>query len=139
MAITRWTPWQELETMERRMRRLFEDAWLAPATTPNADVYETDKEFVVELEVPGYEEKDLEIEVRDHTLSITGERSEKTEKEEKDYRLHERLDRRFERRFTLPPEADLGTVKASYDKGVLEIHAAKVTETPATKIPIGGK
>jgi HSP20 family protein len=139
MAVTRWTPWQELEAMERRMRRMFDEAWIAPSTTPNADVYETDDEFVVELEVPGYAEKDLEVEVHDHTLSVNGERSEEKEKKEKDYRLHERLERRFERRFTLPPETDVTSVKATYDKGVLEIHAPKVAEGPAKKVPISGK
>ena len=72
MALVRWSPFQELEAMDRRLRRLFDEFGFVPATVPNADVYETDDEFVVELEVPGYEEKELEIEVTDHTLCVKG-------------------------------------------------------------------
>jgi len=57
MAATKWAPSPELDSMERRVRRLFEEIGFAPALAPAADVYETDDEFVVELEVPGYEEK----------------------------------------------------------------------------------
>ena len=81
-TITRWTPLRELDLMERRMRRMLEGLGLAPALLPAADVVETPGEFVLELDVPGYEEKELEIEISDHTLTITGERTEV--KEEKD-------------------------------------------------------
>ena len=57
MAITRWAPFQELDSMERRLRRVFEDAGLAPKLTPAADICETDDRFVVELEVPGFEKE----------------------------------------------------------------------------------
>ena len=76
MTIVKWTPFTELDSMERRMRRLFEEIGFAPGLAPAADVYETDEEFVVELEVPGYEEKELSIEVSDHTLAIKGSRRE---------------------------------------------------------------
>ena len=139
MAIMRWSAWPELEAMERRMRRAFDESWFAPATFPNADVYATDDEFVVELEVPGFEEKELEIEVHDHTLSVKGERSEEKEQTEKDFQLRERLEKRFERRFVLPPEVDTNKLTATFGKGVLEIHAAKITEPAPKKITIGGK
>jgi HSP20 family protein len=139
MAIVRWSPFQELEAMERRMRRLFEEGGFAPALVPNADVFETENEFVVELEVPGFEEKELEIEVTDHTLCVKGHRIDVKEEKEKTYQLHERLEKTFERRFTLPVEADMGKVKASYEKGVLEIHTAKVKETAPKKVAIAKK
>ena len=72
MAIVKWTPWTDLDAMERRMRRFFDEAGVVPAPTPAADVYETDGEFVVELEVPGYEQKDLDIELTNHTLVVKG-------------------------------------------------------------------
>ena len=77
MTIVRWTPFMELDSMERRMRRWFEEFGFAPA--PAADVYKTDDEYVVELELPGYEEKELSIEVSDHTLAIKGERAKVTD------------------------------------------------------------
>jgi HSP20 family protein len=138
MAIVKWSPWQELEAMERRMRRVFDDAgFVTPAVLPNADVYETDAEFVVELEVPGFEEKELDIEVTDHTLCVKGARTEQKEQKDKAFQRRERLERSFERRFALPEEVDTAAITAKYAKGVLEVHAAKATAQPPTKVTIG--
>jgi len=134
--LTRWMPLRELDAMERRMRRMFEDVGIAPAMLPAADVYETDAEFVVELEVPGYEEDELKIEVHNRTLKIAGERRETTEKEDKTFRLQERLERRFERTFELPSDVDADNVKASFAKGVLEVHAPKAQTPEPRKIEI---
>ncbi len=83
MSLTRWTPFQELEAFQRRIPRLFEDIGFYPTMLPAADVYERDGEFFYELELPGFEEKDLTIEISDHILAIKGERKEKTEEAEK--------------------------------------------------------
>lgn len=139
MAVVKWSPWPELEAMERRMRRMFEDTSLAAAGTPNADVYETDTEWVVEVEAPGYAEKDLTVEVSDRVLCIKGERSEEQEKREKSYQLRERLEASFERRFTLPTEADAEHVAATFTKGVLEVHAPKLKLEKAKTVPIAAK
>ena len=136
MAITKWTPFTELDSVERRMRRLFEEVGFAPALAPAADVYETDDEFVVELEVPGYEEKELSIEVSDHTLAVKGARTKTKDERTKEFRLHERLERQFERRFVLPTEADTEHLKAVFSKGVLEVHAAKLPTAKTTKVAI---
>src|SRR3972149_639485 len=106
MTLVKWSPLAELEAMERRMRRLFDEAGFAPAALPAADVYETDDEIVVELEVPGFEEKELEIEVADHTLTVKGQRTETKEEKEKAFQLKERLQSPFERRFPLPTGTD---------------------------------
>lgn len=134
--LEKWTPFRELDVMDRRMRRFFEDLGFVPALAPAADIYETDGELVVELEVPGFDEKELEIEVRDHTLSVTGEREELTEKKEKTLRLRERLEKRFERRFELPMEADGEHVTAEYTKGVLTVHVPKIAHEKPHKVEI---
>jgi HSP20 family protein len=136
MTITKWAPFQELDSMERRLRRVFEDAGLAPKLLPAADVYETDDRYVVELEVPGFEEEELGIEVSDHTLTVTGSRHEDTEKTEKSFRLRERIDREFERIFRLPPEVDTESIEASFASGVLKVEAAKSAAAPGHKVPI---
>ena len=136
MAIVKWTPFTELDSMERRMRRLFEEIGFAPVLAPAADIYETDDEFVVELEVPGYEEKDLTIEVFDHTLAIKGERTKTTEEKTKEFALHERLERQFQRRFILPREADTEHLKAVFGNGILEVHAEKVPTAKPKKVEI---
>ena len=62
-----WSPFRELDLMERRMRHLLDDVGSVPALLPAVDVYETEDEFVLELEVPRYEEKELTIEARPHS------------------------------------------------------------------------
>jgi HSP20 family protein len=136
MTIVKWTPFTELDSMERRMRRLFEEIGFAPGLAPAADVYETDAEFVVELEVPGYAEKELTIEVSDHTLAIKGLREKTKEEQTKEFALHERLERAFERRFVLPSEADTEHVKAVFTNGVLAVHTEKLQAAKPKKIEI---
>ncbi len=136
MTIVKWTPFTELDSMERRMRRIFEEIGFAPGLAPAADVYETDDEFVVELEVPGYEEKELSIKVYDHTLAIKGSREKVEEEKTKEFALHERLERMFERRFVLPNEADSEHLKAVFANGVLEVHAEKLPTVKPKKVEI---
>ncbi|GIU95658.1 MAG: heat-shock protein [Gaiellaceae bacterium] len=135
-SIVKWTPFWDLDVMERRMRRMLEDFGVAPAPLPAADMYETDKELVVELDVPGFEEKDLELAVSDHTLTVKGERKQEAEEKEKTFYLHERLEKHFERKFTLPPEADVEHVEAKFRAGVLEVHVPKIEQATPRKIPI---
>lgn len=136
MAVVKWTPFRELDSMERQLRRFFGEFGLAPAFIPAADVYETDKEFVIELEVPGFAEKELEVEAFDHTLVVTGERKEAKETEDKTFRLRERLEKEFERRFMLPTEADTKHLKATFHDGVLEVHAPKLEISEPYKVEI---
>jgi HSP20 family protein len=127
----------ELETMERRFRRLFGGmpfmpAFMAPVV-PAADIYETPQEYAVELEIPGFEEKELSLKISDHTLVIKGAREETKEEKERSYRLHERLERSFERTFTLPSEVDGGHASATFEKSVLKVHVPRLmTSEPHT-------
>ena len=137
MAIARWAPLQELDSIERRMRRVFEDAGLAPTLLPAVDVYETDDEYVVELEVPGYAEEELSVEVTDHTLVVRGEQTRATHEKKRSYRIQERLERSFERRFGLPAEVDTARLAARFGKGVLEVHAQRIAPAADAKtVPI---
>jgi HSP20 family protein len=115
------------------MRRVFEDAGIAPAPLPAADVYETDGEYVVELEVPGFDEKQLTVELTDHTLSVVGKRVEEKDEEGKAFRLHERLAKHFERRFVLPADADADGLAAVYEAGVLTVRAPKEARAEVPK------
>jgi len=135
-TIVKWAPFQDLDVIERRMRRMLEDFGLAPAPLPAADLYETETELIVELDVPGFDEKELALEVSDSTLTIRGERRKEKEELEKTFYLHERLEKHFERRFKLPPEADLDHVEATFHTGVLEVHVPKIEPAKARKIRI---
>jgi len=139
MQLVRWFPFQELDAMERRMRRVFDEVGIAPVPLPAADVYETEGEYVFELEVPGFEEKQLAIEVSDHTLTVKGERTEEKEEHGKTFRLQERLAKQFERRFELPPEADSGKVAADFEAGVLTVHAPKEKAAEPRHVAIATK
>jgi HSP20 family protein len=129
----------EVETMQRRLRHLFETTPLTafvPTVLPAADVYETPREYVVELEVPGYKEKELAIEVSDHTLTVTGTRADTPKETEKAYRLQERLERTFKREFRLPAETDGEHVTAHFEQGVLEVHAPKLAPAKTHTVAI---
>ena len=139
MTIVRWSPFPEFEAIDRRMRRLLDEVGIAPAAIPAADVYETDTELTFELEVPGFEEKELSVEVSDHTLVVKGEQRETKEETDKQFRLHERLETTFERRFTLPLDADTTSIGAEFTRGVLTIHAPKVEVPKPRKVAIAAK
>jgi HSP20 family protein len=138
-VLERISPVRDLDLMERWMRRVLSDysTSFMPAMTPAADVYETDGELVVELEVPGFAEQELEIEVSDHTLTVKGSREEDEERTDRALKLHERLETAFERRFVLPLESDPTHVEATYGKGVLTLHVPKTPEATPRRIPIG--
>jgi HSP20 family protein len=126
VLLEKWTPFPDFDVMDRRMRRFFADLGVAPAPIPAADLYETAGEFVIELEVPGFDREELGVKVFDHTLAVTGERAEEAKKkEEETIRLRERLESRFVRRFELPTEVDSEHIKAEYGKGVLIVHVPK--------------
>ena len=138
MALVRWSPFQDLDTMERRMRHMFDQVGIVPAR-PAADVYESNGEYVYELEVPGYEDKDLAVEVRDHMLTVRGEKTETKQEKDKTYFVNERLARSFERRFELPSEAVTDEVVAEFKHGVLVVHAPKAAEAKPRTIEIAAK
>ena len=142
MAITRWDPFREVVTLQNRVNSLFRDMneGDSPLTTasfvPAVDVYEDDKKVVLKLEVPGIEEKDLDVRVENNTLTVKGER--KFEKEEKEENFH-RIERRygsFYRAFTLPPTVDTENVQANYNAGVLKLELKKKPEAQPKQIKV---
>jgi HSP20 family protein len=142
MAITRWDPFREVVALQNRVNSLFrdlnegEEAMATASFVPAVDIYEDAQKVVLKLEVPGIEEKDLDVRVEDHTLTVKGER--KFEKEEKEENFH-RIERRygsFYRAFTLPSTVETENVKASYNAGVLKLELAKKPEAQPKQIKI---
>jgi len=139
-----WDAFQEMEremgTMIDRMERMV-GRWPIETKgteltladwTPSVDILEDDKEYLVKAELPEVKKEEIKVQVRDHTLSITGER--KAEKEEKGKKYH-RIERTygcFERSFLLPDEADSEKITSEFKDGVLKVHLPKVP-TPETK------
>ena len=142
MAITRWDPFREVVALQNRMNSLFRDfnETENPLTTasfvPAVDIYEDAKKVVLKLEVPGMEEKDLDIRVENNTLTVKGER--KFEKDEKEENFH-RIERRygsFYRSFTLPTTVDTENVQASYNAGILKLDLNKKPEAQPKQIKV---
>jgi len=147
MTITRWDPFREVVALQNRVNSLFRDLnegeGQVPAAsfTPAVDIYEDAQKVVLKLEVPGIEEKDLDIRVENNTLTVKGER--KFEAEEKEQNFH-RIERRygsFFRAFTLPSTVDPENVAASYAAGVLKLELSKKPEAQPKqiKINVGGE
>ncbi len=147
-VLTRWDPFRELNALQQRMNRLFEEQYggreeslTAGAFVPPVDIYEDEQSIQLKLEVPGIDEKDLDIKVENNTLTVSGER--KLEKEEKQENFH-RVERRygsFTRSFTLPNTVSTEDIKADYESGVLKIRLAKRAEAKPKQITvnIGGQ
>jgi HSP20 family protein len=143
MAITRWDPFREVVTLQNRLNSLFgnlntetESALTTSSFIPAVDVYEDEKKVVLKLEVPGIDEKDLDVSVENHTLTVKGER--KFEKEEKEENFH-RIERRygsFYRAFTLPTTVDTENVNAKYEAGVLKLELNKKPEAQPKQIKV---
>lgn len=133
--------------MQKEVNRLFEDfgrgsvsRFAAGEVVPRIDVAETDSAIEVTAELPGIDEKDVDVVLRDDVLTIKGEKKSEREEKKKDYHLVERSYGSFQRSIRLPFEADGETVKASFVKGVLKISVAKPTEVKekTVKIPVRG-
>src|SRR3989454_8721122 len=138
--LTRWEPLREFSTMQdrmNRMNRLFresyspegpEEALTTTSFAPPVDIYEDEHTITLKLEVPGIDEKDIDVRVEGNTLSVHGERKIEKEEKEENFRRVERRDGSFTRAFTLPSSVDAAQVSADYDQGVLKIRLAKKAE-----------
>jgi len=145
--ISRWDPFSELVTFQDRMNQLLNQPFglgdrseqqLAFSNfVPPVDVYEDEHHIVLQAEVPGVEEKDLNLHVENNVLTIGGERKLETEKKKENFHRIERHYGRFTRSFTLPPTADTQNVNAEFENGLLRITIAKREEAKPKQIKIG--
>lgn len=98
---------------------------------PKVDVRETDKSFEISAELPGVDEKDMDVSVSGNLLTLRGEKSSRHEEDEEGYRLVERSFGRFSRTIPFPFDLDGDKVVADFDKGVLSIKIEKPPEIAA--------
>jgi HSP20 family protein len=145
MAIIRWDPFRDLVTLREKMNRLFEDAvtgrgeqkdLVTSSWAPAVDIYEDENQLVLTAEVPGIDEKDIEIKLEDNTLSIHGERKMEKETKEENYHRIERAYGSFYRSFTLPNYIDQEKIHAEHENGVLKITMSKKAELKPRKVKI---
>ena len=144
----RWDPFAELNTLQRQMDRLFRDTFNFNDTlqfngssnggefVPSADVYETPETIQLRLEIPGVDEKDLNISMENGVLTVRGERKLEEGEKEQNFLRMERPYGAFSRSFTLPQTVDTDHINASYVNGVLMIELTKKASAKPKQIPI---
>jgi HSP20 family protein len=142
MAITRWDPFREVVALQNRMNHLFRDLNTeeSPLTTasfvPAVDIYEDPQKVVLKLEVPGVDQKDIDIRVENSTLTVRGERKFEAEEKQENFHRIERTFGSFYRAFTLPTTVDAENIDASYNAGVLKLELKKKPEAQPRQIQV---
>jgi len=146
--LTRWEPFREFSTMQdrvNRMNRFFresyspevpEEALTTTSFAPLVDIYEDEHTIALKMEVPGIDEKDIDVRLENNTLTVHGERKIEKEEKEENFRRIERQYGSFTRSFTLPSSVDPGQVSANCDKGVLKITLAKKADAKPKQIKV---
>lgn len=134
MALVRFQPFREIDSLQREMNRLFDDL-LVPTTTrpdngltfaPAAEIEETEDAVHLKLEVPGIDPKDLDIQVMAEAISVSGERKSENRSQEKGIFRSEFRYGKFQRVIPLPARIDNQNVQAEYKDGVVQITLPKV-------------
>ena len=103
---------------------------------PRTDVHETEKDFVIDVELPGIDKKDIKAEVKNDVLTISGERKVQRETKEKGYRSIERHFGRFERSFALPETIKAENISAKYHNGVMSLTLPKTEKALPREINV---
>ncbi len=151
--LTRWEPFRDFSIMQDRMNRMNrlsresyspegpEEALTTTSFAPPVDIYEDEHSITLKLEVPGIDEKDIDVRIENNTLTVHGERKIEKEEKEENFRRVERQYGSFTRSFTLPSSIDPEQVSANYENGVLKIKLAKKAEAKAKqiKVNVGGE
>jgi HSP20 family protein len=145
MAIIRWDPFRDLVTLREKMNRLFEDVatsrgeerdLIASSWAPSVDIFEKENALILNAEVPGLDENDIEIEIENNTLTVRGERKLEKETKEESYHRIERAYGSFCRSFTLPAYIDQEKIKAEHENGVLKVVMPKKAELKPKKVKV---
>ena len=120
--IVRWSPFMEMEDMEKMMSNF----------APAMDVYEKDDNIVVDMPVPSFDEKNVDVYIEDNVLTVTGKTEKKSEIDEKNYYRKEISTGSFTKSYNFPVEVEGDNASAEYKKGILTISVPK-KQKPETK------
>lgn len=141
MALVRWDPFRELTALQTEFNRLFSrvmggDVAERQSWTPSIDIIETDDSIKLKAELAGMDPADINIEVQDNVLTVSGERRFQEEvKEDKYYRIERRYGA-FSRSIALPQTVDEDKIEAKYENGILEVIVPKVETAKPKKIKV---
>ncbi|NDJ78781.1 MAG: Hsp20/alpha crystallin family protein [Chloroflexi bacterium] len=145
--LTRWNPHNEMEQFFRPFEELMNDLWqnrwpafnsetARPMLRPAMDIVEQDNEIVVRLDLPGLSAEDVQVELEDNVLTVSGEMGDTIEQEGERYHYRERRFGAFQRNVRLPNTVDAEHVEASFDNGVLNISLPKLPEAQPKQIEV---
>jgi len=142
-TITRWEQPRPL-TFQDQVNRFYEESFTRDRSAhadlatwaPPVDIYETENELVVTADLPGLQDKDIDVRVENNTLTIRGERKLDKDVNQDSYLRVERVYGSFMRSFSLPNTVSSESVRADYGNGVLTLHMAKREESKAKQIKI---
>ena len=149
MAVVRWDPTRELDSLQGEMNRLFSSFFDPPAASkgnggggarrwiPPMDLVETQEDFVLKADLPGMGEADVEIEFENNVLTIAGERKTEHEEQHEGYYRLERATGSFSRALSLPDGIDPEAVAATFEDGVLTVRIPKPAQAKPRKVKIG--
>ena len=138
--LQRWEPFRELEQLQEHMDRLMQGVWSPAgggnggAWMPVTDIEETDDAWVIEAELPGVDRKDVNVEMRDSELIISGDIKEKERKGI--LRRQTRKTGEFEYRVTLPGDSDAEHIEANLHDGVLTVRVPKTEQAKPRRIEV---
>lgn len=144
MPLVRWQPFQEIDSLQREMNRLFDTLALPTeklgmSIFPSAELQETPDAVILKLEVPGIDAKDLDVQVSADAVAITGERKSQTQTEEKGVTRSEFHYGKFHRVIPLPTRIQNTQVQADYQQGILSLTLPKAEEekNKVVKVTLG--
>jgi HSP20 family protein len=145
MALVRWDPIRELDSLQGDMNRLFDRFFEGRAPNgggsrrwiPAMDLVETDDALILRGDLPGMSEDDVEIEIKDNVLTVSGERTSEHEQKGEGYHRVERAFGSFSRSLSLPQGVEADKIAANFDNGVLEVRIPKPAEAQPTRVQIG--
>jgi HSP20 family protein len=123
---------------DRILDSFFNDVPVWNARVPSVDIREEDEKYVFEAELPGVNEKDIDVKVEGNLLTLSTKKEKESEEKRKGFILKERSAEAFSRSFVLPKNADSGKVEGSYKNGILTLEIAKHPETKPRQIEIKG-
>ena len=139
--LSRWNPRQEFNALSNQLNRLFDETlaptnWEGLTRFPAAELTEADDAIHLKLEVPGLEAKDIDIQVTQNAVSISGERNSETKTEEKGYTRSEFQYGKFQRVIPLPTHIQNTKVTAEYKDGILNLTLPKKEEAKNTVVKV---
>jgi len=136
--MAQWDPFSEISALQKQF---FDDDWLMPLkniNVPTTDVYTTNGSLVVEAHLPNFEEKDIDVQVGDRSLTISAQHYEAQTAKDKRYLVRESSSS-FYRRIALPERADTENVQASLENGILRVTLPLATLPEPKKVAISAK